>query len=290
MQSTICRRGFLKTLGLAAALPLAPRALRAEPEPKSPATRHRIMTCNILLDLPEQKGTAEDWSAHRREVCLKVIQAHRPDIFCLQEVGLGQRDDFVKAFPGFTGFGYVDPHTDKHPRRFQAIKNMIFCSAERYEQVAAGQYWLSETPLIAGSTLGEEKLPRHVTWVRLKERASQKEFRILDTHWALKQPVRAREAQILTAEAGPPYSPEFPQLLCGDFNSQSTSPEHKTLAEAGWKDTYALLHADAQAPQRKIDFIFFHGAVTPVAAEIIREQEGGIYPSDHPFVLAEVSL
>jgi endonuclease/exonuclease/phosphatase family metal-dependent hydrolase len=295
----------LKTIGVAAVLPLAPRTLLAESDSKSAEARHRILTCNILLDLPEHKGKPEDWSAHRRELCIKVIQARTPDILCLQEVGPGQRDDFVKSFPGFTSFGYVDPHTDMRPPRFQGIKNMIMYSTERYEQTSAGLYWLSETPLIAGSKLAGEALPRHVSWLRLKDRVTRKEFRILNTHWALKQPVRAVEAQMLTSEAGPPYDPGFPQLLAGDFNSESTSPEHKILADAGWKDTYEILHkavdsdstapaipgaAHTTAPRRKIDFIYFHGNIKPLAAEIIREHEGDVYPSDHPFVSADVAL
>ncbi|MGZ4972673.1 MAG: endonuclease/exonuclease/phosphatase family protein [Limisphaerales bacterium] len=315
MLTALSRRNFLKTVGLAAATPFAGGTLLADSPVNGAAARHRIMTCNILLDLPEQKGTAEDWSAKRRDVCIKVIKAQHPDIVCLQEVGAGQNDDFVRAFPGFTAFGYVDPYTDKHPRRFQAAKNVIIYSNERYEQTSAGLYWLSETPLIAGSRLPHDGLPRHVTWVRLKDRASQKqfrqdvaagilpavepgvspggEFRVLCTHWTLKQPLREREARILTTEAGSPYTPDFPQLLAGDFNSESGSPEHKLLTAAGWKDTYEPLHPDfarANPKPRKIDYIYFHGQVKPIAAEIINEQENGIHPSDHPFVMAGVVI
>lgn len=287
------RRTFLKAVGLASALPFAPRILAADSDKINAATRHRIMTCNILLDLPEQKGTPEDWSGRRRDVCMKVIKAQRPDIVCLQEVGAGQRDDFVRAFSAFTVFGYVDPYTDLHPKRFQSAKNVIVFSKERYEQTSAGLYWLSQTPLIAGSRMPGEGLPRHVTWVRLKDRASQKEFRVLCTHWALKQPIRELEARILTAEAGKPYVPEFPQILAGDFNSESGSAEHKLLTDAGWKDSYETLHpefARANPKPRKIDFIYVHGQVTPVASEIIDEKDNGIRPSDHPFVVADVAI
>lgn len=293
MLSAKSRRSFLKTIGVAAALPFAARTIFANGDAKNPATSHRILTCNILLDLPEQKGTPEDWSAHRRDVCLDVIKARKPDILCLQEVGRGQRDDFVRAFPNFTAFGYVDPYTDKLPRRFQAAKNVIMYSTARYEQTSAGLYWLSETPLIAGTRMPGEGLPRHVTWVRLKDRVSQKDFRVLATHWALKQGTRAAEARMLITEAGAPYPAEFPQLLAGDLNSESDSPEHKVLVEAGWKDSYEMLHKDfakAVPKPRKIDFIYFHGAVTPLTSELFREQKNGIYPSDHPFVSADVRL
>jgi endonuclease/exonuclease/phosphatase family metal-dependent hydrolase len=293
MLTVSSRRNFLKTFGLVAAMPFAGRRLLAESPQDGAASRHRIITCNILLDLPEQKGTPEDWSARRRDVCLKTIKGRHPDIVCMQEVGRGQNDDFVRAFSGFTAFGYVDPYTDKHPRRFQAAKNVILYSNERYEQISAEQYWLSETPLIAGSRLPADGLPRHVTWVRLRDRASRKEFRVLCTHWTLTQALREREARILTTEAGSPYTPDFPQLLAGDFNSQSGSPEHKLLTDAGWKDTYEPLHPDfarAAPKPRKIDFVYFHGQVKPIAAEIISEQENGIRPSDHPFVMAEVVI
>lgn len=293
MLSAKSRRSFLKTIGVAAALPFAARTIFANGDAKNPATSHRILTCNILLDLPEQTGTAEDWGAGRRDVCLDVIKARKPDILCMQEVGRGQYDDFVHAFPEMTAFGYVDPYTDKHPRRFQSAKNVIMYSTARYQQISAGQYWLSETPLIAGSRLKGEGLPRHVTWVRLKDRASQTEFRVICTHWTLTQPSRAIESRMLTTEAGAPYTPEFPQLLAGDLNSESDSPEHKLLVEAGWKDSYEMLHKDfaAAIPKpRKIDFIYFHGAVTPLTSELFREQKNGIYPSDHPFVSADVRL
>ena len=60
MNCAIPRRNFLKALGVAAALPLAARKVFATPEAQNASTRHRILTCNILLNLPEQKGTVED--------------------------------------------------------------------------------------------------------------------------------------------------------------------------------------------------------------------------------------
>lgn len=295
----VSRRTVLKAIAAAVAGSMLPSSASvASDVPASRAERaHRILTCNILLDLPEQHGTSDDWPAHRRAVCEKVIKSHAPDILCLQEVGRGQYEDFVKAFQAFASFGYADPNTDRNPRRFQAIKNVILYSQERYEQTSAGTYWLSQTPLIAGSKLPGADLPRHVTWVRLKDRSSGRELRVLDTHWALKQPSREQEAKMIAEETGQ-YLPEFPQILAGDLNSQATSSEHKILTDAGWMDTYAAVHANtspgaataANTKPKKIDFIYCRGNIRPVAAQIIRHTENGIRPSDHPFVSADVLL
>jgi endonuclease/exonuclease/phosphatase family metal-dependent hydrolase len=189
---------------------------------------------------------------------------------------------------------------DKRPRRFQAIKNVILFSQDRYELVAGGTYWLSETPLVPGSHLTGEGLPRHVTWVRLKDRATGRQFRVLDTHLGLKQPLRQKQAEIIAAETQP-YADDFPQLLCGDFNSTATSSEHRVLLDAGWRDTYAAVHvaatpgattapATAPPPPHKIDFVFYRGSVKPLAAETFRNPDPARPASDHPFVSADVEI
>ncbi|HZZ42393.1 MAG TPA: endonuclease/exonuclease/phosphatase family protein [Tepidisphaeraceae bacterium] len=298
---TLSRRHLLQTAGLATAAVLAGCAPSHHPL-ISPATTlpsksiHRILTCNILFDLPEQKGTPFNWAAGRRTICLNLIRSRRPDIVCMQEVGRIQNDDFTRAFTDFVSFGYVDPYVDKRPIRFQSIKNVILFSKQRYDLISAGTYWLSLTPQVPGSRLPGEGLPRHLTWLRLRDRHTSQQFRVANTHWGLKQPTRLQEAPMIAAETQV-YSPDFPQLLCGDFNSDSTSPEHQILHHAGWQDTYAPLHGTSQdhpsstthpAPRHRIDYIYSRGPVKPLAAEIFRPQ--GPPASDHPFVSADIEI
>lgn len=296
----LSRRGLLQAAGFAVAAWAAGRpSADAADGTTAPARVHRILTCNILFDLPEQKGTPFDWHAGRREACLRLIRDQRPDLVCMQEVGRGQNDDFIQAFPDFIAFGYDDPYVDRRPKRFQNIKNVILYARERYDVVNACQYWLSETPLVPGSRLPGESLPRHVTWLRLRDRATARQFRVINTHWGLKQPTRLREAAMIVADIHP-YAADFPQLLCGDFNSPSTSEEHRLLQGAGWEDTYARVHAAAAvattqpatkpAPPRRIDYVYFHGPVKPTAARIFRPADPHRPASDHPFVSADVEM
>lgn len=303
----------MKALALAGALPLLPGAIRAGTEEQRTPSRsravHHILTCNILLDLKEHRGTSLDWALYRRAACVQIIQSRNPDIVCLQETGRGQNEDFIRAFPGFVAFGYPDPYVDTNPRRFQGIKNVILYSRDRYEQTSAGIYWLSETPTIAGSKLPGTDLPRHVTWLRLRDRVSKREFRVLNTHFALEQPIRVQEAKILSAEAAP-YAPDFPQILAGDLNADRTSAELNLLMDAGWQDSFESVHG-AQEPgstghgfvepapaagivppgrHGKIDFILFRGQWKSSGAEILREQVEGRFPSDHYFVSADLEL
>lgn len=311
----------------------SPAATAADVAVPAEGRPHRIMTCNVLLDLPEQAGTTLDWAARRREACATLIRSRRAHILCLQEVGRGQNDDFVHAFPDFRAFGYDDPYVDRRPRRFHAIKNVILFSAERYDLLTGGTYWLSDTPWVAGTRLHGEGLPRHVTWVRLRDRATGRHFRVLNTHWGLKAEMRLQQAPVIAADTRQ-YASDFPQLLCGDLNSTPTSAEHRTLLDAGWADTAAAVRGEARsvrttaevpttrqsmvttaattassttatsaptegsaapvtapAIHRRIDFVFFHGAVKPVAAaERILPANPQHPASDHPFVSADVLI
>jgi len=307
-KSHISRRDILKSAAFAVAAPLLSRRSSAEEIPvKIPEKAqgaHRILDCNILLDLPEDRPKPYGWG-HRRDLCIGVIKSHKPDIVCMEEVGRGQNEDFIKAFPEMEVYGYKDAYVDGNPPRFQAAKNVIMYSKARYEFVSSGAYWLSLTPEVAGTRMPGAGLPRHVTWVRLKDIPTGREFRVLATHWDLKEPLRLLGAKIIAKESEA-YSLTFPQILCGDFNSPRTSPEHLVLADAGWFDTYEIVHGLGEAGRTgngfespaeharellpRIDFIFFRGNVDPIAAEIIRDSKNGLFPSDHFFVSADVRI
>lgn len=289
----ISRRRFLQALLAGTALPaisLADTSDTIKLVQPPPRGLHRIVTANILLTLPEQKGTPYDWDAGRREVCLNVLKAQQGHIYCLQEVGDVQNHQLVEAFPDFGAYGFVGPVSDKHKKRFKAIRNLILYSRERYRLVAANSYTLSETPIIDGSHFPGVPLGRHVNWVRLEDRATGRQFRVLNTHWSLTAETRLKEAQIIAAEAAQ-YLPDFPQVLCGDLNSPAGSEEHKPLDAAGWKDMYATAtKKQEQVSGRRIDHILAHGLVKAVAARWFRETVNGVPPSDHPFVWADVEI
>jgi endonuclease/exonuclease/phosphatase family metal-dependent hydrolase len=306
------RRHFLKHLGLAASLPWLGRCADAAPTAaaNANAASHTILTCNIRVALPQDEAAGHGWST-RRDVCIEVIRAQEPDIVCLQEVLRGQMEDLKRAFPGFASFGFEGPEMDAREVGYQLIaKNPILYSRARYELVTAGGFWLSETPHLPGSLSWGSARARHVNWVRLRDRASDRQFRVLSTHLDHKSQ-RAREEQmkLILAEAAC-YAPEFPQVLAGDFNAGAANPVLKLALDAGWTDTHTAApgpldngntthsflgpkykpKSEAARKRGPIDFILTRGPISTLAWKIVRDSRNGHYPSDHYFVAAKIAF
>jgi endonuclease/exonuclease/phosphatase family metal-dependent hydrolase len=306
------RRHFLKHLGLASSLPWFGRLALAAPD--APATAkpapHTILTCNIRVPLPEDEVAGNGWAA-RRELCMEVIRAQKPDVVGLQEVLRQQMEDLERAFPTFGSFGFDGPEMDARKVGYQGIaKNPILYSRERYELVTAGGFWLSETPHLPGSSSWESGRPRHVNWVRLRERASGRQFRVLNTHLDhVTQHAREEQIKMILAEAAV-YAPEFPQVLTGDLNSSASSPVLQLAREAGWTDSHTAApgprddgltthgflglkykpKTEAAGKRGPIDFILTHGPISTLAWRIVRDGRDGHYPSDHYFVAARLTF
>lgn len=304
------RRSFFKQLGFAASLPLlAGTGAIANVLPK-PANSHKILSCNIRVALPEDEATGNGWSA-RRDLCMEVIRAQKPDIICFQEVLRGQMSDLEKGFPSFGSFGFEGPEMDARMEGYQGIaKNPILYSRDRYELVTAGGFWLSETPHLAGSLSWGSARARHVNWVRLRDRETSRQLRVLNTHLDhVSQKAREEQFKMILADAAV-YAPAFPQILAGDLNSSAANAVHKLALDAGWIDSHmaapeprddgATVHgflgekktakSDAGNKRGPIDFILMRGPFKTLDWKIIRDSRDGHYPSDHYFITATLAL
>lgn len=267
---------------------------------------HRIISANILLASPANEGKPGSW-AHRRALAVQTLKYYKPDILCLQEVLKSQAEDFESDFPDFHHLGFADAFMDKNAVGYHGVaKNVILFRKDRYALTGAGSYWLSETPLIAGSRSWDSRSSRHVNFVRLKDRSTGREFRVLNTHFDHKGQTARENAAAMINEEAAQYNADFPQILCGDFNATASNQAIISLQQAGWTNTYAALHGpedpgrtfhnllgDAYALEKKggqIDFIFTRGALRTSQAAILKDHENDRYPSDHYFMLADLEL
>ena len=270
---------------------------------KSNNDSYKIMTCNIrITSVDDNSENLNHRWANRRDLCVNTILKRSPDFFCLQEVLYDSYDYFKQKCKKYTSYGFVGPEMDPFTSGYHFIgKNVIFFRTDKFEYVSSGNYWLSDDPLIGGSVSWGTTRARHCNWVRLKDKKTGKEFRILDVHLDhLSDSARKEQIKLVLRECGQ-YSPDFPQIICGDFNTGITSAPIKYIHQQdGWKEMYETIHGKKEygytfhafkgdnrgKKGRRIDFIFYRGNITPISCEVVKDHEGELYPSDHYFIEA----
>ena len=232
--------------GCLAACVTAVSAIAARPASGQRTTR--VMTCNVrITGLPEDDTAGRRWE-DRRDACLKAIRMYRPDVICMQEVIYDSYNYFKEKFSDYVAYGFAGPEMDPYTEGYHFIgKNVIFFSKKRYEFVSSGCYWLSETPLAAGSCSWNTMRARHCNWVRLRDRKSGAEFRVLDIHLDHKSDDARREQMKMIVGECAQYADGFPQIICGDFNSGIENAPVACLRDAGWQEAYEAVHSTTRS-------------------------------------------
>lgn len=255
----------------------------------------RLMTCNI------RTSTADDGDDHwerRKAFCVSVILEREPDIFGVQEAREDQLLFLIGAMTGYDSYGLPD-----EPAGRNAV-NTIFYRRDRFDSIAQGGYWMSETPHVSGSSSWDSRCVRLANWVRLRDRNSGSIFRFVNTHLDhVSQPAVEGQARTINEDAAA-YDENYPQFLSGDMNANAGHAGIRAFLKAGWKDTYAATHGELdpcntfhkflgeqhEGKSGKIDWVFCRGNVEVKGAEIVKDSDGGRFPSDHYFITADCEV
>lgn len=252
-----------------------------------------IITYNIRMNTPDDGVNA--WPLRKDKVA-GLLRFHQADIFNVQEALPEQLDDLVTSFPDFD---HVGLGRDDGKRMGEHM--LIFFRKIRFEKLSDGMFWLSETPDKPG--LGWDAVcNRTVTWIKLKDKMTNKVFFVLDTHFDHRGNVAREESAKLILKSIREINKEnLPLILTGDFNlTKTTSPVQLILTEL--KDARDVSKVTPYGPEgtsggfdvklmpRTIDYIFINGKVGIQRFGVLSDSFGLYYPSDHLPVLAEVLI
>src|SRR5690606_25097960 len=144
--------------------------------------------------------------------------------------------------------GFDGPEMDANLTGYHGIaKNPILYATSRYELLAAGTYWLSETPLLAGSKSWDTARARHANWVRLREKKTGLQFRVVNLHLDhVSGEAKIQQAKMVVEESAQ-YQTAFNQILTGDFNTRHDSRVFESVRNGGWKESYETMHGPGEA-------------------------------------------
>ena len=235
---------------------------------KEKNTQVRWCTYNIRCTNSgdDQKGVG--WNARRDRAC-QWVKDNNIDVVGMQEVTHKQLLDVLERLPEFdyVGVGRTD---GKDGGEYTPV---LF-RRDRFIALKKGNFWLSETPDVAGSKGWDAALPRVVSWAKLKDRKTGKVFMAVNTHFDHKgQKARVESAKLIMQKIQEIVGNK-PAAVTGDFNITDTNPAYATMvgSEFVMRDAYYMspehhgvrysFHGYQKvdpAKAHKIDFIF----VTP---------------------------
>lgn len=233
---------------------------------------------------------------HRRDRALAIIDTMAPDLMGVEELKFNQRNDILAAFPEYSYYGQGRDGGEDN-----GDSNGVFYRADRFRLLDAGDFWLSSTPTVPGTTFvgngSDTGNPRMATWVILRDLATAQRYFVLNTHWSLDSLARTQSGTLIQSQLDE-LSQGLPILLLGDLNTSSSSTAYRTLrgltgtpdvvladafADAGGIDGRTFHAYSGGVSGSRIDHILYSGdPFTPISATIWRNTyDGGLYPSDH---------
>lgn len=269
-------------LVLALALPLA-AAHAAAPAPL------RVMSFNVRTPVDTEPG--KRWE-DRRDAMVALLEKEHPAVFGTQELKANQADYLVQHLPGYRWFGEPRGPGDNEEHMG------VFYDSAALKVVDSGNFWLSDTPDVAGSITWGNLMPRMVTWALFQRQADGRQFYLYNTHLPYRdedEPRRVLGAKLIGKRLAA-LPKDIPVVVTGDFNSE---PGGTTYAEftrslgdarklAAKVDGPRLTFQNfSDTPTAEIDWILVRGfGVTQFST--LDQKPGGVVPSDHYPVMAEL--
>ena len=256
-------------------------------------TPFNIITYNIRYN---NTGDGVNAWPLRKDKVAGLLAFHQADIFNVQEALIEQINDLKSSFPEFGCYGL-----GRDDGKEAGEHMSVFYRKSRFEKLAEGTFWLSETPEKPGMGW-DAACNRTCTWLKLKDKITKKSLFIFDTHLDHRG-VKAREegVKLILTRIAEINKENLPLILTGDFNlvkeSGPVQSVLKVLYDARDKSVTPAYGPEGTSggfsvsdKSRIIDFIFINDKVKVLRHGILSDSFGLFYPSDHKPVLSEVQM
>ncbi len=270
-----------------------------------PAAPTEVMSYNVFWDsdIPADKGLSiED----RYLKVAELIKTQSSDIIMLQE-HTGSFDIVARSVLSeysFYGISHTATSDEQSPIAWKTAK---------YDLVASGTFWASDTPEVAYSDTwckSEKSYPRAINWVVLKDKQTGEQLLAMNVHG---QPnnenadARTKTMALVAAKASElseRYG-DIATVIGGDMNMGIGSDAYDALTAGGLKDVRAWIDPKAigsfndwDREQSKFamgDYLFIGGDVNALSFVVFtddmdndREDGKDVLISDHCPVIAEI--
>lgn len=262
--------------------------------PAAPAPPLRVMTFNLrFAGAQPPHGWPE-----RRPLNKALLDRHQPDLIGTQEGLYPQLRDIAADQPGLAWLGMGREGGSRG--EFMAV----FYRTARLEPLEFDHFWLSDTPQVMGSRSWGNNCVRMVTWVRFRDKASDQQFYLLNTHLDHESQISREHSAALILARAAGLDAKLPLIITGDFNVAAGHNKvyDQFVVEGGLRDTWttasergpllATYHGyrEPRAVDERIDWILTRGEVGVGPIAILTDGAGDQRASDHFPVMVELRV
>ena len=180
----------------------------------------KVMSFNIRYDNPGD--SLNNWK-FRADRVADAILFYNADVVGTQEVLSNQLADLKERISDRYGMVGVGREDGKEQGEYAAL----WYKKDRFELCDSGNFWLSQTPEVAGSMGWDGACVRIASWAVLRDKESAKELLALNTHLDHVGQVARREGITLILDRVRELRGDRPVVVTGDFNS---TPESDVVA------------------------------------------------------------
>lgn len=250
-----------------------------------------VMSFNIRL--PAESDGVDYWET-RKPLAVRMLREQQPDVIGLQELVKAQADYLARELPQYAWFG-------RGREADGGGEHMgVFYRKDQLKVIESGDFWLSDTPDVAGSITWGHPHPRMVTWALFEQRSDGRRFYLFNTHLPYRdedEAARLKGAQAIARRLAT-LPDDVPVVLTGDFNTTPDSDAHAVLAgtlQDAWttaprvEGIDATFHGFTGKADRRIDWIFVRGAQLESITSVTTRWNHR-YPSDHFPLVATLRL
>jgi len=230
----------------------------------------------------------------RKPMIEKAIRERKPDVIGFQEVMPGVQEWLEQTFGDeYMVVGYGRGKT------FNDESNPVMFRRDTFKLFGYDQFWLSETPHVAGSRYENQSgCPRICVVATLKHKDMETPFRFYNTHLDhVSDEARKLGLSAILKRIGEDNDKiKLPYVLTGDFNAD---PASGVINMANGYEAYPMydaceglggtFHGYGKCSS-KIDYIFTNRENTSENGEIWTDCENGVYISDHYPISADIIL
>lgn len=245
-----------------------------------------IMSFNIRYD--NEADGINKW-ANRKTACVDMITQLKPALLGIQE---GLHHQIVYLEEQLPDYDYIGVGRDDGDEAGEYCA--IFYLKDRFDVVASNTFWLSETPDVP-SVGWDAALERIVTWIQVKEKASQQAAFVFNTHFDHQgREARENSAVLLMDKIREIATEEAATFITGDFNAfliqesifgDILSEFEEAQTSAPITDSIRTFNSWGGPLNWTIDFIFYKNADITLY-KTINDDFGVPYISDHYPIMA----